>query len=88
MTKHIWDEETKKQKRQGQKEAAKARLHQVIDQMSEVEKREYLDEKKAKRKEAKDKVRKAMKDGRPILLDLVYEGRMNDKENTSLGKQV
>ena len=88
LTKHVWDQETKLKKRKEQKEAAKARLHQVIDNMAEEEKRRYLDEKKQKKREEKEKVRAAMEKGRLIMIDLVYEARMNDKENTSLGKQV
>jgi hypothetical protein len=29
-----------------------------------------------------------MKEGQMMILDLVYEERMNEKENKSLGKQI
>lgn len=34
------------------------------------------------------KIKAAMATGQKIIIDMVYEERMNDKENKSLGKQM
>lgn len=43
---------------------------------------------KAKKKEKKERVRNAMATGQMMILDLAYEGKMNEKENKSLGNQI
>jgi hypothetical protein len=47
--------------------------------MTEVEARAYLDNRKALRKEKKEKLKSAMGTGQVIVIDLTYEGKMNNK---------
>lgn len=63
-------------------------MHQIIDNMTKEEAREYLDERKKERAFKKQRVREAMGHGQVIMLDLVYETSMNEKENKSLAKQI
>lgn len=56
--------------------------------MTKEEAREYLDERKKEHAFKKQRVRQAMGHGQVIMLDLVYESKMNEKENKSLIKQI
>ena len=56
--------------------------------MTEEEAKKFKKEAKYKRKEEREKVRKAMGTGQVMMIDLVFEDKMNGKENKSLGKQV
>jgi Trm5-related predicted tRNA methylase len=88
ITRKFVDPELKRQTRQQQKQAEKAKLHRIIESMSEAEARAYLDERKARRAEEKGRVRAAMGSGQVFMIDLVFEGKMNEKENKSLTKQI
>lgn len=80
--------EDRKEKRKHRKETDLKKLKEVLSTMTEIEARAYLDDIKAKKKEKKEKVREAMATGQMMILDLAYEGKMNEKENKSLGNQV
>ena len=56
--------------------------------MNEEEVRAYLDEKKTYKIKAKERSIKALEVGMPILVDMAYESRMNNKENKSLAMQI
>jgi hypothetical protein len=48
----------------------------------------FLDARKEKKRIAKEKMMQALIDGQQVLVDMVYEKVMNEKENKSLAIQV
>lgn len=56
--------------------------------MTEEELSEFYTLRNQKKKEDREKVRKSVLTGQVMIIDLVYEDRMNPKENRSLAKQI
>lgn len=56
--------------------------------MSQEEVKTFMKERKEKKKEEREKVLKAMNTGQVMMIDLVFEEKMNGKENKSLTKQI
>lgn len=56
--------------------------------MTEEELSEFYTLRNQKKKEDREKVRKSVLTGQVMIIDLVYEDRMNSKENRSLAKQI
>ena len=56
--------------------------------MTEAQARAYLDNIKNQKKLKKEKIKSAMATGQMMILDLVYQEKMNNKENKSLGSQI
>lgn len=56
--------------------------------MAPEEAKAYITAKRKLKEELKQKIRKAMGHGQVFMVDMVYEDKMNEKENRSLGKQV
>ena len=75
-------------KKREQRQAQKEKMHQMTNNMSKEEAKAFLTAIKKHKDELKQKIRKAMGHGQVFMVDMVYEGNMNDKENRSLGKQV
>jgi hypothetical protein len=82
------DAELKKKRNVERRNYEKAKINQIISKMNEEELRNFIEGRKNKRKENKEKVRNAMETGQVIMVDLAYEKLMNGKENKSLGKQI
>lgn len=56
--------------------------------MTPEEANEFMRKKNIKKKQDQERIRIAKKNGHPIMIDLVFEERMNGKENKSLAKQI
>jgi hypothetical protein len=56
--------------------------------MNEEQIKIFIEGRKKTRAENRLKVREGIKIGQPILIDLVFESKMNGKENKSLAKQI
>lgn len=82
------DIDLKKQRNLERRQAEKAKLHQIIGNMSQEEIKKFIIERKQKRAQQKQKVKNAMDTGQVMIVDLVFEEKMNGKENKSLAKQI
>lgn len=66
----------------------KKKMMKEIEGMTEEEAREFIKAKREKKKMVKERTIKALESGMPILIDMVYEDKMNEKENKSLATQI
>lgn len=82
------DADLKRKRNIERRNAEKAKMNQIISTMTPEELKAFIEDRKRKRKEEKEKVRNAMATGQVIMVDLAYEEMMNGKENKSLAKQI
>lgn len=82
------DADMKRKRNIERRNAEKAKMNQIISNMSEEQLRNFIEGRKQKKKEEKEKVRNAMHTGQVIMVDLAFEEFMNGKENKSLAKQI
>ncbi len=78
----------RKQRNHERRQADKAKLLKIKETMSQEEIKTFMKERKEKKKEEREKVLKAMNTGQVMMIDLVFEEKMNGKENKSLTKQI
>lgn len=78
----------RKQRNHERRQADKAKLMKIKETMSQEEIKTFMKERKEKKKEEREKVLKAMNTGQVMMIDLVFEEKMNGKENKSLTKQI
>lgn len=82
------DQQLRKQRNHERRQADKAKLLKIKETMSQEEIKTFMKERKEKKKEEREKVLKAMNTGQVMMIDLVFEEKMNGKENKSLTKQI
>ena len=84
----INDEELKKKRNKERRQMEKDRLLKITSTMTEEERSKFKKERAQRRKEERERVKQAMATGQVMMIDLVFEDKMNGKENKSLAKQV
>lgn len=82
------DPELKKKRNHERRQAEKNKISSILATLSPEEVKKFVVERKQAKELGRQRAIQGMLNGQTIMVDLVFESRMNGKENKSLSKQI